>query len=468
MTETINPHFAKHLIVLAELMVLGYLIATEDLSPSAFLLLGVIGAIAIFALTLSNWPFGGLLVLVAASAMPKFKGTLFGLHVRPEHVSVALVGAVISWLVLLGRMRLAFRLRLFDYFLIAYIFLNFFTSAFTSPEPRMTLRWAAMNAIIMLPYFLLRLLIKNESAFLKAFDILLWVGAAEASYGIFCFLSNRIFATEFGMEIGQYGLIPGTYGTQYEPNLFGSFSACCAIMFLTLYLLGDRSRWHGFGCLVTVLGAAISLARSAIIALPVVALVVVWIAVKQGNFQLRRFLPLAGAFAVLLLIFSPFLLGLLRERFSTIDLSELSSDDTTAGRIIQMAVAVNNVQAHPLLGTGTASFQLIFNWESYLGEDAGGWVSNTPLRILHDTGVIGLTAFLLFAGSLLLTARKTIRLLPPKTRSVLIALMAGLLLYAITFQSSEASLLAFTWVHFGLLAAGVVILQPERPIVLNA
>lgn len=99
---------------------------------------------------------------------------------------------------------------------------------------------------------------------------------------------------------------------------------------------------------------------------------------------------------------------------------------------------------HPLLGTGTASFQLFFNWEEYSGDDSTGWVGNTPLRILHDTGAIGLAVFLAFIGSLLLTARKVVRMSRPKTKSFLIALQAGLLLYAITFQASEASLLAFT------------------------
>lgn len=464
----LQSRLAKHSIVFLELLVLAYLVATEELASSALLLFSAIAFVGIVAISWKDWPFGAIVLLIGSSAMPRFKGTLLGLHVRPEHVGIAFVAAAMLWLVLQGRMRTAFHLQRFDYYLIGYILLNFLTSAVASPEPRLTLRWAAMNAIVIVPYFLLRVLIKSEAIFFKAFEIMLWVGAVESAYGIFCFLSNRIFATAFGMEIGQYGMIPGTYGTQYEPNLFGSYSACCAIVFLALFLLGDRSRWHGFGCLVTVLGAAVSLSRAVILAFPVVALIVVWIAYKRGSFQLRKFVPLAASVAVLLLIISPFLLGLLRERFSTIDLGELSADDTTAGRIVQMAVAIQDVQAHPVFGTGTASFQLLFNWEDYLGEDLGGWVGNTPLRIVHDTGFVGLTVFLLFVGSLILAARKTIRFSPPKTKYALISLQAGLLLYAITFQSSEASLLAFTWIHFGVLAAAVTSAQAHNPALLRA
>jgi hypothetical protein len=39
--------------------------------------------------------------------------------------------------------------------------------------------------------------------------------------------------------------------------------------------------------------------------------------------------------------------------------------------------------------------------------------------------------------------------------------MCGTIVYAITFQFTEATLLAFTWVHLGLLASGVVILEKE-------
>ncbi|HEX4485965.1 MAG TPA: O-antigen ligase family protein [Terriglobales bacterium] len=465
--ENLPLHFAKYLVVLAELLVLSYLVATEDLTPSLFLVIGVVGLVTIFLVTLANWPLGAVFVLAAGSAMPKFMGSLFGLHVRPEHISIAFVAGVILWLAMRGRISVVHHLRSFDYFLIAYIFLNFFTSAFTSPEPRMTLRWATMNAIIMLPYFLLRVLVTSETVFRKAFDILLWVGAAESVYAIICFLSNRLFTTKFGMEIGQYGAIPGTYGTQYEPNLLGSYAACCAVMFLTMFFLGDRSRWHGLGCVVCLLAAAISLARSAIVAFPLVAMVVVWVAFRRGTFQIRKMLPMLAAAGVLLLIFSPFLLSMLRERFSTIDLTEISSDETTAGRLIQMAAAVNNVQQHPWLGTGTASFQLLFNWQGVLGEDSAGWVSNTPLRILHDTGVIGFAVFSLFVGLLIKATRKLFRLLSPKTKSVFIALEMGLLLYAITFQSSEASLLAFTWVHLGLLAAGLTVAQTEHAATLS-
>ena len=229
----------------------------------------------------------------------------------------------------------------------------------------MTLRWAVLNAVVVSPYFLIRLLIKNQSSLYRAFHVLLWVGAAESVYGTVCFLSNYLFHTSAGVELEQYGVIPGTYGTQFEANLFGSYTACCAIMFLAYFLLSQEPRraWYGWGFALTTVGAFISLARSVFFALPLAAAVVVWVAIRKGQFRIRRMVPLMLGAGLLILAVSPILVNLVRERFSTIDLSELSSDNTTVSRLLQVAVAIEDVQARPMLGSRHRQFSLVLRSE---------------------------------------------------------------------------------------------------------
>ena len=217
-----------------------------------------------------SWPLGALLVLTAASAMPRLAASVAGLHLRPEHIAIAFAGLALAWRALGKRGVSRLPLRTFDYFLIAYIAMNFFTSAATSPQPHLTLRWAALNAIAVSPYFLISWMVTDEGKLHRAFQFLLGVGAVEAAYGVLCFLSNRGFQTTFGVEGAQYGSIPGTYGTQYEANLFGSYTACCAIMFLAGLVFGAKSRRsvYGLGFAITLLAALISLARSVLLALP--------------------------------------------------------------------------------------------------------------------------------------------------------------------------------------------------------
>jgi O-Antigen ligase len=449
-----------------ETLLLGWLVATEGLSGVGFLALGIVGAVFLVALAAVSWPFGAVLLLGASSAMPRFAGTILGVHLRPEHVAVGFVALAVCGQALKRNKGPRLHFQVSDYFLIAYVGLNFFTSAVTSPEPSLTLRWATLNAIAVSPYFLIRILIRNESGLYRAFHLLLWVGAIESAYGILCFLSNHLFQTSVGVEIGQYGSIPGIYGTQFEANVFGSYTACCAVMFLAYFLLSNEPRrvWYGCGFAITAIAALISLARSVFVALPMVAILVVAVSLKKGQLRIRRIGPLVLGFGLLLVAVSPLVIDLVRERFSTIDLSEISSDNTTVERLLQMAVAIEDIQARPILGTGTASFHLFFDPNDYPAGFAGdaeepGWISNTPLRILHDTGVVGLIVFLLFVGYLAMAVRTVARNASARNTAILMALSAGGLLYAITFQATEATMLAFTWIHLGLLAAAVTTLR---------
>jgi len=462
-SETISgrqPCGVGHALLVMEAVVLGWLIISEGPAGALWLVFAGIAVIALGILVSLRWPLGAISTLVLASAMPRLAGSIFGLHVRPEHVAVAYVLLIVLFRIITGRARSP--VGLLDYVLVAYVSLNFLTSAFSSPEPRMTLRWAALNAIVIGSYFLMRLLVTNLHALHSAFKVLLGVGAFESAYGILCFFSNRAFGTQFGIAADQYGVIPGTHGTQYEANLFGSYSACCAIMFFALYLLDEGSRRNvrsllGFG--LCTAGALVSLSRAALAALLVIGVLVFLVGTTKRQLGLRRLIAVASSFALLLLLITPFIGSFLQERFSTIELESPSADSSTWIRMVSLGAALDDIQAHPVFGSGTDSFQLTFNWRDYIGptemDDYAGWISNTPVRVLHDTGIVGLGIFLAFLITLGVQTVRGVRGAAGYTRVVIIALAAGLVVYTITFQTTEATLLAFPWVHIGLLAAAV-------------
>ena len=242
-----------------------------------------------------------MLTLLITSAMPRFTWTVAGLHVRPEHLAIALVAGII---LLRSRTRSSVAhvtWRAFDFWLLGYLAVNFVTSALTSPEPHLTLRWALLSAFGVTPYFLVRWLVVEEETLVSVFRMLLVVGIVEAAYGTLSFLSHQLFNTGFGVELEQYGSMPGIYGSQYEANLFGSYTACCALMCLAGYLLDQkaRQRWYLWGFSITILGASISLARAVFLAFPVAAAFVIWLAAKKGRFQMRGVVALAGVLVAL-------------------------------------------------------------------------------------------------------------------------------------------------------------------------
>ena len=449
---------------MGEIAILAWLLATEDLSQVSFLILVIGVTLGVAAIVFRDWPIGCVVVLAVGAAMPRFNLVLSGLHVRPEHIatSVAILAVIVQ--VFRGQIKLNLRLRNFDYWVLAYVAANFFSSALTSPQPSKTLRWASLNALVVIPYFIIRLLVRNDRQVWLALQSLLCVGLGEAIYGTLASIANHLWGTSWGVELGQYGSIPGTFGTQYEANLFGSYTACTAIMFLALFLLskGRGHLWYGLGVACGLIAAFFSLARSVLLGLPFPIVALLWISAKKGQFQLRRLLPLGIGVGLVLVMLSPFLLQYVTTRFSTIGVDDVSKDVSTAGRLLQMGAALEDVKVHPVFGTGTSSFQLLFKL-SDLGvavtyeDDDVGWISSTPLRILHDTGIVGLAIFLVFLGTLAKLTYRAVRVAVPSTKLAMVALSAGLMLYAITFQATEATLLTFTWIHFGLLASAAAI-----------
>jgi hypothetical protein len=464
----------ENMLVVAGLMMLGWLTLTEGIGSVCVFVGMVLGALIMGIAVWREWPFGAVSTLIVSSAMPRLAGTVFSLHVRPEHVALAYIFIVVLFRRIRWNHSYVHR-RVFDYALVAYVTINFLSSAVTSPQPMLTLRWAIMSAIVVGAYFLIRLLIRDERSLHYAFIVLLWTGAVESAFGLVCFLSNRTFGSTFGVSAEQYGYIPGTHGTQYEANIFGAYSACCAIMFLVVYLLDQESRrsWHACGLALTTAGTLVSLSRAAIVALLLASVFVVWTIFRRRQLKIRRLFAFGLVGGVILMATSSFLLPFLEERFSTIDVSELAADSTTQIRLVQIVAAYDDVRAHPLWGTGTDSFRLMFDWRDYMpngvgaDDDTSGWIGSTPIRILHDTGVVGLLTFLTFLGSLGLATRKALRNATGFNRVLGFALVASLLVYCVTFQSTDATLLAFPWVHLGMLAAALNIFD-AKGIVNNA
>jgi len=448
--------------VVAAILVLCRVALEEDVSWVAWLLVGAF----VVLLALARWPYGSLFVLIGMSVMPRFFVQIFGWKARPEHFAVAIISVVVGvWLL---RHKREVRLEKLDYWVLAYVAINYASSAFGSSSPSATLRWALMNNLAVLPYFLIRLLIRDLAVLEKTFRILLGVGVAESVYGILCYASNHMFATTTGMEIGQYLVnVAAPYGSLYEPNLFGAYSACCAVLFLALYLSENEHRLGYLICLVVVsLATVLSFSRGALLALVIAAAFVFWQMRRRWNARRSKIGTLLPALALILIIAAGAMSGGLQERMRNLFEQGLA-EETTATRLLSIWESLQDVPDHLLLGSGTASLQLSFDWSKYVPEwtDNATWVGNVGVRILHDTGLLGLTAFLGFLVSLWWKIHQVLRGRNSQI-PMLVGLSAGALLYGLSFQLTDGTILAFSWVHLGLLASAVILLSgPSQSVV---
>jgi O-antigen ligase len=430
----------------------------EDLSWTSW----VISGVGVVLLTLIRWPYGVLLVVIGMSAMPVFYVEIFGWKARPEHFAAAIVVAIVAvWLALDKR---RFCLNKLDYSILAYVVVNFISSAFGSSAPAATLRWALQNSLAVLPYFLIRFLVKDLETLGKAFRILLVVGVAESAYGILCYASHSAFGSSFGMSIGQYlSDVAAPFGSMFEPNLFGAYTGCCAVLFLALYLQGGPNR---IGCLVCLLIASLasvlSFSRAALLALVISVCWVLWKGRYAESGGHRRLVTIVLAASLALVVAASALGGVLQERFSNLYYDGLA-EETTISRVITIQEALQEIPNHPLLGSGTASFNLTFDWARYVPGWASDrtWIGNMPIRILHDTGFVGLTTILIFVVSVWRRIRRGLRSGSSHV-PILLGLSAGTLLYGVSFQSTDGSVLAFTWVQLGFLSSAAILVNDHN------
>jgi O-antigen ligase len=420
----------------------------------------VLGAIAVPAavIWLSRSPQGAIIALLAASAVPRLFVDIAGLKARPEHIVSGLL--ILSAPFLWKKKTAPVRWITADYWVIAYIAFIFFSSIFMSIEPRQTTKWAMQQVLAIFPYFWLRMLITDRARFRWAVRALLVAGAVTSIYALLCCYSHIFFNTSLGVEVEQYGDVPATYGLQFEANILGAYGAALAVMMLVMYLRERQRKYllgYAFCGLATM---AISLSRAALGALFIALALSVFVAFRRGMLDRKIFFRVAGASLAAIVLVSPLVLEHYVERFSTVEIADPTADPNTLTRAVQTVSAIDEVGKHPIFGGGASSFQLAFDWQSLgLGWEDQGWIGNTELRVLHDTGVLGLAAFIVFLVVLVRQARKILK--REFSVEVLALLLSGVV-YCITFQATEGTLLAFPWVQLGLIGCGVSILGREE------
>jgi O-antigen ligase len=445
--------YVDFIAAIVAVCIVGRLAWQEDLSwfPA------VVACVFAVFLTTWRWPYGILTLLIGASAMPAFSVDVFGWNARPEHFAVVFAAFAVALWVVVGKKRLS--LTRLDYFILFFLAANFISSSLGSSDPASTLRWALQNCLAVVFYFLIRALVQDAPVLGRAVQLFLAIAVIESVYGVFCYLSHQAFGTSFGVSVGQYmGDVAAPFGTMFEPNLFGAYTASASVMFFSLYLFAGHRVRDLAGFFITAIASFFSFSRASLIALLVAGAYLFWKSHRQSEGNSSRNWLTAGLVAALILLLSLGPLGrIVSERFMNLFYQGLT-EETTISRVIIMQEALQDVSGHLLIGRGTASFNLTFDWARYVPSWAGEktWIGNAPLRILHDTGLLGLGSIIGFFVTAWVKIRHAVKV-PSRKNGLLIALWAGVLIYAISFESTDGTILAFTWVQLGLLASAATL-----------
>lgn len=432
------------------------------LSPVAAAAL--LGGLAAAAVLVIGWPFSAVAVLIVAPLFTHYRIDVAAISVRPEHVAVMVVAIAggVQLFVQRGRLRWPAAVWL----ALGWWAANLVAGIFFSPLRASGLQNGLRVGASVVAFVLILNLIPDRRQWWWAVWLFLGMGVAEAAYGI---VARALYpmGVNLGVQVAWNFTEPIPFGTFEEGNLFGSHVASWALVLLMLVLVSGALAWSVrrrvvlvVGLLVLLLGLYLSLSRAAWLMFAAGA-VVVWVVYRrerwhQGN---RLLLALTAIPFVILLVLAvvPFLPSSWPFADRLQSFLSLSSDATFSARLSDWSLALRDWQRQPLTGWGPGSFADIHG----LLRARPAWISNLSLRLVQETGFIGLVLFTAFVAALLLpavgVARRQERL---DDRSALLGLIiAYFLLLVIAYQSTDGIWLAASWVNAGLIASGTYVFR---------
>jgi O-antigen ligase len=421
-------------------------------------LLALGGLVALAALFL-GWPFSGVVVLIVAALFTRLRFDIGPVSVRPEHIAAVAVAAV--GFTQLGLERRPLRMPAAAWFALAWWLINLASGVLYNPMPMMGLQNALRIALLPLTFILIVNLIPDRKWWRRAVVVFLAAGVLEAAYGI---LARAVypFGVNLGVQVAWNFTEPIPYGTFEEGNLFGSHTASWAIILLMIIFAAERVhdsrkrqlvRFAALG--VLLLALLLSLSRAAWIMFLVGATLVVIFEYQNAWAQANRFilalvlLPLLVFLALSLAPYLPASLPFVNRLQSFLN---LSFDATFSARLSDWSLALADWSQRPLTGWGPGSFFAIHG----LLRAHPAWISNLSVRLLQETGVVGLLAFGGFVATLLLPAIKAVRQpVDLMDRGMLLGMIISYaVLLGLAYQSTDGIWLTASWVHAGLIAVG--------------
>lgn len=350
--------------------------------------------------------------------------------------------------------------------LLAFMVLQFVTSALHAVDPSASYRSAAMLGFGAVAFFGVRAAFATRERLFVALRVFLAVAFAAAVAGIAMLAASYVVGSTFGVtRLETLGGFRAITGFAYEHDVFGSSCAALAIVFLALWreenpLLSRSAAAVAFW--VCTAATLLSLARGAWLGLAA-GLLVSWLAAG------RRARPLTGL--VLTSAVAIALVGAGALAFSSPSVTQVGTgtasavssqaeqalnlgSSTGAQRLVEWKTSLEEVRSSLWFGLGTNSYGQR-HFDKTLFGPKPAFVGNWFVRTLYDSGLVGLVLFVAFALPIVwpdARLRQAVGDLAPIAR----ALTFGCTVLAVSYLATDALLLVWPWVLLGLARAARV------------
>ena len=124
---------------------------------------------------------------------------------------------------------------------------------------------------------------------------------------------------------------------------------------------------------------------------------------------------------------------------------------TGAQRVAEWKLAYADISNSPLLGSGAISYGQHHLIKTQYGSKPA-FLGNWLVRIVYDTGLVGLLLFLAFALPIVWPGRSVVNAYG-EVASVARALVCGCVVIAVAYLATDALLLVWPWILLGLTRA---------------
>ena len=401
----------------------------------------------------------GLVVLLLVSALvDHFTFPLGPVDVRPEEIAALLALGVFA----VPRLRAGdwswLRPSRAEVLLGAWLVVGAVSSLLGSPDRRLSAKYLILYGLCILGFLLPRRVLRGPGAKDRLENVIPWLLiflATEATYGSFGYLLHA-FGPTIAISPNPASGHLESYGTLWEPNVFGSMCAAGAVAWV--YFGPQRFRNSWIGLAPSMSGLVESLTRAAWGAAGVVGLLGV------GLPSLRRRLDLVmvgwgllagmiSAGAVLLVdaignytVSVQHPIGVAPPQHRAGFIGSILNMTDFVGRLNQVGDVWGDIKSDVLLGRGFGSFLPLHPTPGF-ATVLPQHVASLPLLVLNDTGFLGLALFVAFVVTVVARAwsRRHDGHVVGLSQVALVLLVANL--------ATQTTELMIGWLMIGMLVA---------------
>ena len=266
------------------------------------------------------------------------------------------------------------------------------------------------------------------------------------------FLGIRVLSTSDAAATAEFeGQARSAGASDYNPTTAAHMLLATTILAGVLLVQHRHMRWLSFLALMVGIPALVlTFARSAVIALGVVAVIFAW-----QNRHHRFFAFTLCLIALALAAALPFVPPLFWERMAT--LVNIGLDRTLLRRISYNIIGLQLWGQHPVLGIGPGNFPFYYSSAEFRWfpgrEPLPRQLHNTYLEVATETGILGITAFL---AVMISSLRRAVQAAAVEWGAVssmarALAYAFGAFLVASIFMPNEDT--KFMWIMPGLCVA---------------